>query len=120
MGVGVDVEDVLKGLKLFENNFGLRAKIETLLTEWKRAYPSVDIKSQLAWAHSWLSSNPKNMKKDLPRFLNNWMKSEERRNQERRGTERRAPMLYKEHRPPEDELLTPEDFQKMREALRKK
>jgi hypothetical protein len=115
------VSEWLKGMRLFENNFRLQAKIEGLVVEWKRAYPTIDIKNQLAWAHSWLVSNPKNVKKDIPRFLNNWMKGEERRNQERRGgIERRQVQTYKEDRPPEDEVMTAEDIQKMKETLKKK
>lgn len=111
---------ILDGLKLFEKDFRLRGKIETLMEEWKRACPSVDIGSQVGWAHYWLVANPKKMKKDLIKFLSNWMKNEEQRNLERRKGERRALSLYKEDRPPENELLTPEDFQRMRDALKRK
>jgi hypothetical protein len=119
--VGGLMSDVLKGLKLFENKVGLVARIDLLITEWKKAYPTVDIENQIQWAHCWLLSNPKNMKKDLIRFLNNWMKGEERRNLERRGVDRRAAALPPPQRydVPEEEVMTGDDFKKMREAIRK-
>lgn len=116
-------EDVLKGLKLFENNYSLRTKILFLMEEWKKMCPSVDVKNQVAWAHYWLLSNPRKMKKDLARFLANWMKSEEKRNLERRQGERRtlAPLPPpKYYDTPDEELPGPEEFQKMKEALKRK
>lgn len=115
--------DVLKGLKLFEKDFRLRSKIAMLMEEWKRACPSVNIKDQIGWAHYWLQSkvavNPVNMKKDLIKFLSNWMKNEEKRNQERRQGERRAPGKYVEEKPAEDDVMSGEDWAKLRNAIRK-
>jgi hypothetical protein len=40
---------------------------------WAKAYPAVDLDSQLARAAAWLSSNPDKKKSDYKRFLNNWL-----------------------------------------------
>lgn len=48
------------------------------------------------------------------------MASDDKREQERRGSERRAPMLkkYVEVIPKDEDLLTPDDFKRMKEAIR--
>ena len=46
---------------------------DTLIQEWKKAYPNVDIKSECAKARAWLVSNTGKAKKDLKRFTNNWL-----------------------------------------------
>lgn len=109
----------LKGLRRFEQDLKLALKIDFLVLDWARSYPNVDLRSQIQWAHSWLESNPAKAKKDNARFLNNWMKNEERRSRERRvdATPRLPP-------PPritvkEEDVMTAEDFAAMRQAIRR-
>lgn len=52
-------------------------KIFPLIEEWAAAYdvPREAIIRQLSWAHGWCLSNPKRApKKDIVRFLFNWMR----------------------------------------------
>ena len=50
--------------------------------EWKAAFPAVNIPQQLAAASRWLKDNPSKRKKQIGRFLTNWIS----RNQERGGS----------------------------------
>lgn len=109
---------VLRGLKKFEGNFRLAAKIDALMVEWARSYPHIDILSQIQWAHSWLVENPKRDKKDYIRYLGCWMRKSEERALERR-TNVVVHKPYKEEKPAEDDIMTGDDFRKMREAMRK-
>ena len=43
-----------------------------LLEKWKESYPGVNIEDEIKKAESWLISNPKKMKYNITRFLNNW------------------------------------------------
>ncbi len=47
----------------------------TFLNTLKEAYPNVTIKDELGFAKQWLVSNTNRAKKDLNRFVNNWMKN---------------------------------------------
>jgi len=49
---------------------------------WQQAYPAVDVDQEVRKAQEWLAANPKKRKKDVRRFLNNWMS----RCQERGGS----------------------------------
>lgn len=113
------MSEVLKGLKRFENDFRLAGKIELLMSQWTIAYPHVDLKSQIQWAHSWLESNPTRAKKDNVRFLNMWMKNTESRFQEKRQNERRGTPLPPppRHEIPESEIVTGEMFAPLKEEL---
>ncbi len=53
----------------------LESNRETL----KKAYPGIDLDIQTAKALAWLFANPKNKKKNLSRFLNNWFGSNQER-----------------------------------------
>lgn len=109
----------LKGLFLFEQDHQFVYRYPLLVAEWKRSYPHVDIKSQTAWAHAWLVSNPKKIKKDFPRYLNNWMKTTEERLAA--GTHFGAPPLKVPERYegiPEIDLVTGEMFKQLKEQLR--
>ena len=52
---------------------------EGQISKWQDAYPAIDVKQQVKAAHSWLDANKQNQKKDIKRFLNNWLS----RNQDR-------------------------------------
>jgi len=41
--------------------------------EWAEAYPAVDVPVEVKRARQWLVSNPKKRKKDVRRFLVNWL-----------------------------------------------
>lgn len=48
---------------------------QDLRVEFERAYKGIDLKEELEKARVWLVANPRRLKKDMPRFLNNWLKS---------------------------------------------
>lgn len=43
------------------------------LSNWKEAYPAIDVESEISKAAAWLVANPKNKKKQYARFLNGWL-----------------------------------------------
>lgn len=97
----------LAGLKKFENDPKLVRRIEILIYEWNRAYPNVNIKEQLQWAHAWLVSSGKPYK-DMSKFLNFWMRGAQRRALESKPVALHKP--YKEAIPKQEDLLTYEDI----------
>lgn len=112
----------LTGLHLYEKDKRLVFKLPLLVSTWKFAYPTVDIKSQLAWSHAWLVSNPKRMKKDLVRFLNNWMKSTEIENRRKGITASKPKPTVKApdySKIKEEEIVTGDMFSELRKTLRK-
>jgi hypothetical protein len=109
---------ILDGLTKFETNFKLNQRIGVLLMEWDRSYPNIDVRSQIQWAHCWLLENPKKDKKDYVRFLGNWMRTAQARAVERK-TNVVVHKPYVEAKPAQDDVMTGEDFKKMREAIRK-
>ncbi|MCU0916981.1 MAG: hypothetical protein MUC88_20825 [Planctomycetes bacterium] len=66
------------GLMLFEDDKTIQERGDALLKNWKDAYPNVNVEAEIRKAHSWLISNPRRRKKNLSRFLNNWIKSASR------------------------------------------
>lgn len=70
----------LKGYWLFEKDFRLLNRFGLLRMSWSVSCPSVDIRSQIGWAHAWCVANPKKApKKDYARFLNTWMVNEQKK-----------------------------------------
>jgi len=61
---------------------------ESQVGKWQEYFPAIDVKEQIKMAHSWLDANPKNQKRDVKRFLNNWLM----RNQERARANSKAPV----------------------------
>lgn len=57
---------------------------EAQRSRWAAAYPAVDLDQAIAAAGNWLMDNPTRRKKNLARFLSNWMA----RTQERGGSKR--------------------------------
>jgi len=43
------------------------------LEQWAKAYPAIDVRTQILRAAAWQKANPKNRKKDCERFLNGWL-----------------------------------------------
>lgn len=89
-------------------------KVITLIPVWAKAY-EVDEKAivkQIPIAYAWtLANKEKSPKKDIPRFLNNWMSLAKKY-----GNLVVTPNkpLYQEKRPANDELLTYDDIQAMK------
>ena len=102
----------------FENDETLKRRILFLYDEWQKTYPEISVLSQIRWAHVWLLENPKKDKKNYVRYLGNWMRSAERRRLEA-GGQKVVHKPYVEQRPKEDDLMTLEDIQRMKEAIRK-
>jgi hypothetical protein len=46
---------------------------DLLQGQWEKAYPAVDLQTELAKAGAWLLANPKNQKSNYARFLTNWL-----------------------------------------------
>lgn len=42
-------------------------------------YPSVEVWNELGMMDDWLESNPRRRKKNIRRFIKNWLKSEQRK-----------------------------------------
>jgi len=51
---------------------------------WSDAYPACDIRGELAKARAWYTANPTKRKRNVYRFLTNWLS----RSQERGGSTR--------------------------------
>lgn len=56
------------------------------IEEWTKAFPAVDIKQEILIAEQWLINNPTKRKKNVSRFLTNWLS----RTQERGGNNNNA------------------------------
>ena len=93
-------------------------KIMEMIPIWARTY-QVDeqaIEKQIPIAYAWTKANPeKAPKKQIVRFLNNWMALAKKFDNLKPSINK---PLYKEEKPPEDEVMTGEDFRKMKEAIR--
>lgn len=113
------MHDYLNGLSLYQNDPKLQKRINFLILEWEKLFPHVDIKSQIAWAYSWeISQGPNRYKKDRARFLGNWIVEAERRRTERRTAEHKTEHYVEQKPLNEDDVMTGEDFTKMKEAIR--
>lgn len=94
-------------------------KINSLISEWAKAYevPLEAVEKQVYVAHAWCNSNPKKApKKDPVRFLNNWM-----RIAKSMGSLVSKPVdtVYKPIKVNEDEIMTGDDFKRMKEEILK-
>ena len=90
-----------------------------LETEWRRAYPQVDLDKQIGWAYSWLVTSGKKYS-DMARFLNNWWKrcaQDLDKASASVGPIRMPTLPYKEEIPREEEIMTGDDIKRIREAL---
>jgi hypothetical protein len=47
---------------------------DEIRASWLTAYPAVSLDVELAKANAWLIANPKNIKSNYARFLNNWLR----------------------------------------------
>ena len=95
------------------DNFFATVDVEWL-SSLKKAYPNVDIDTELGKAKMWLLSN--SPKRNLKKFVNNWM-AKAMGNKQNKETEA---VLYEKYVPPvinEDEIASPEEI---KEILRRK
>jgi hypothetical protein len=46
---------------------------ESLIGDWEKRFPRVNIRGELSKAHGWLLANPKNRKRRYRRFLESWL-----------------------------------------------
>ena len=95
------------------DNFFATVDVEWL-SSLKKAYPNVDIDTELGKAKMWLLSN--SPKRNLKKFVNNWM-AKAMGNKQNKQTEA---VLYEKYVPPvinEDEIASPEEI---KEILRRK
>lgn len=92
-------------------------RIMDMIPQWSDLYNVArkTIESQIVTAHVWCNANPeKAPKKQIIRFLNTWMARAKEW-----GTLKDVPKkdVYVEQKPPEDEVMGPDDFAKMREEI---
>jgi len=66
--------------------------LESDTEEWRKAYPAVDIPTEICRAKQWLIANPKKKKKNVYRFLVNWLNREQERGGSTRANRTRAPV----------------------------
>tara|TARA_Y100000310_G_scaffold239058_1_gene242607 strand:- start:217 stop:648 length:432 start_codon:yes stop_codon:yes gene_type:complete len=95
------------------DNFFATVDVEWL-SSLKKAYPNVDIDTELGKAKMWLLSN--SPKRNLKKFVNNWM-AKAMGNKQNKQTEA---VLYEKYVPPvinEDEIASPDEI---KEILRRK
>ena len=91
-------------------------EIINLIPEWAKAYEveTVAIMRQIPIAHAWCNANPKKApKRDPVRFLHNWMRLAKKMGNLVTAQPNR---LFREQAP-EDEVMTGEDFAKMRKTV---
>lgn len=58
---------------LFDAATGAWSVPDLLTDQWSKAYPAVDLHTELSKASVWLIANPKNQKSNYARFLSNWL-----------------------------------------------
>ena len=68
-----DVQKKLLHLPLYKVDQKFCTRFNTLFSCWKTAYPNLDIMKEIEKAHAWEMSNPRNLKTDRARFINNWL-----------------------------------------------
>jgi len=69
--VYVEIPEFLKDLTLYATDDSFCKKFPSLLTQWKKTYPSVDVETEIKKAHVWELSN--HIKKNRARFISNWL-----------------------------------------------
>ena len=57
----------------FDAAAGRFAVPDLMQSQWAKAYPAVDLDTEIAKAAAWLLANPKNAKSNYARFLTNWL-----------------------------------------------
>ena len=91
------------------DNFFATVDVEWL-SSLKKAYPNVDIDTELGKAKMWLLSN--SPKRNLKKFVNNWMAKAMGQRQNKQS----EAVLYEKYVPPvinEDEIASPDEIKEM-------
>lgn len=92
------------------------AKLFWKIAEWSGVFgvDQSEIERQILLAHGWADSNPKKApRSNIMRYLYNWMLIAQRK-----GSLLRKPREnFTETKPGDDEVMTAEDFQRMRENI---
>jgi hypothetical protein len=118
----VEIEE-LKPFCHFQKDKKFYVRFFLLRSSWELAYPAIDIKKEMAWAHAWLIAHPERHRSNMTRFLSNWMKGAEERRvvEDRRVGDRRAPSFkrFVEEIPKEEDLLTAEDWARLKQTVRR-
>ncbi len=73
--------EILKGLKLYEENEQLLKRLPEMLLIWKEMCPGIDIANEIKRAHAWEFERPKQRKIDKIKYLGGWL----RRSKDRGG-----------------------------------
>lgn len=90
---------------------GVFTNLQVYRDSWLRAYPAVDIDVEVSKAAAWLLANPKNRKKNYPRFLNLWLS----RAQDRSPRQQQAPTV-----PDTTTCVTPAQSAGIRQVLERR
>ncbi|WP_053764685.1 phage replisome organizer N-terminal domain-containing protein [Leptospirillum ferriphilum] len=70
---------------------------EKHLQIWTKAYPAVDISTELQRMAAWLIANPKNRKSNYPRFITNWLtRAQDRSPSKHQGSSGNRKMTFSE------------------------
>lgn len=57
----------------YEGDCRVHGLTEEQLTLWREAFPAIDVDAEIKVAAAWLDANRKNRKKEIKRFLTNWL-----------------------------------------------
>lgn len=100
-------------------------KIMELIPKWEMLYqcPRSVIENQIVTSHVWCDANgDRSPKKQITRFLNSWMSIADRMGHLRGIPSQPVGVpiprkVFVEDRPAEEDVMTADDFKKMREAI---
>lgn len=73
-------------------NDGFSGISQEQIAKWQDAFPAVDIERQIKAASGWLEANPLKRKKNLQRFIYNWMSNKQEKGGDRIEIKQRQPM----------------------------
>lgn len=107
-------EDYLKGT-VYENDPAFVAKFPFLLEAWRRSFPDVDIKSEIAWSSAWQLANHR--KKQNARFITNWLGSVQRRISEGRVV-RPLSVPPPSYNVKDEDIMEAADWEQMRQTIK--
>lgn len=96
---------------------GFQVPIICKVSEWSDVFEvsPAEIERQIGLAHGWILVNPKKApKSNIMRYLYNWMLIAQRKG----SLLKRPRENFQEQKPDEDQVMTGEDFARMRKVLR--
>lgn len=110
------IPDILKGFPLYEKDENLCRRIPFMLTVWVNAYPLVDLKAQIGYAHIWELCH--NKKKNRIRFFSNWFRTAQENAKNNQTIVHQLPK-YKESIVDEADIVEASMFRELKEKLKK-